>query len=47
MLGNCQHLHGENAEAIFLELFDYVADCIPGDGIWFHDSKSALQSLHN
>ncbi len=47
MLGNFQHLDGENAEAVLLKLFDNVADCVFGDGVRFHDGKSALQSLHS
>src|SRR5208283_168461 len=46
ILGNLQHLHGENAEAILLELFNDVADRVLGDRVRFHDSKSALQGFH-
>src|SRR5580704_5273775 len=47
ILGNFQHLHGENVEAILLELFNDVADRVLGDGVRFHDGKSALQSFHS
>jgi len=42
-----QHLHGENAEAILLELFDDVADRAFGNGVRFHEGKSALQRFHS
>jgi len=47
MLGYFQHLHGENAEAILLELFDDVADRAFGNGVRFHEGKSALQRFHS
>jgi hypothetical protein len=46
MLGDFQHLYGKDAEALFLKLFDNVANPILGDGVRFHDGKSALQSFH-
>jgi acyl-CoA thioesterase-2 len=46
VLGNFQHLHSKNTKAVFFELFDNVAHRVFGDGIRFHDSKSALQCLH-
>jgi hypothetical protein len=47
ILGDFEHLHGKNAEAIFLELFNDVADGVLGDGVGLYDGKSALQSLHS
>ena len=46
MLGDFQHLHGEDAEAVFLELLDDVADGVFADGVGFDDGESALQSFH-
>src|SRR5437660_9504084 len=46
MLRDFQHLQSENAEAIFLELFDDVANRVLAHGVGFDDGKSALQSLH-
>ncbi len=46
MLGNFQHLHGENAEVIFFELFDDVADRVLADRVWLDDGEGALQSFH-
>jgi hypothetical protein len=46
MLGDFQHLHGENAEAIFLELLNDVADGILADGVGLDDGECALQSFH-
>src|ERR1017187_7664263 len=42
MLGYFQHLHGENAEAVLLELFNDVADRVPGYGVRLYDGKSSL-----
>src|SRR3984957_20942287 len=47
MLGDFQHLHSKDAEAVLFELFDDVAHSIFGDCVRFHDSKSALQCFHN
>src|SRR5258708_654651 len=47
MLRDFQHLHGQNTEAILLELFNDVANRVLGDGVGFYDGKSALQGLHN
>ncbi len=46
MLGDFQHLHAENVEAILLELLDDVADCILADGVRLDDGQSALQCFH-
>src|SRR5579864_6403537 len=47
VLGNLQHLHGENAETVLLELFDDVADRVLADGVGFNDGKCALQCFHS
>src|ERR1700730_9933433 len=46
MLGDFQHLHGKNAKAIFLELFDDVSDRVLADGVRLDDGEGALQSFH-
>src|ERR1700730_10928499 len=46
MLGDFQHLHGKNAKAIFLELFDDVSDRVFADGVGLDDGEGALQSFH-
>ncbi len=46
MLGNLQHLHGENVEAIFLELFNDVADTVSLDRVRLDDGEGALQCFH-
>jgi hypothetical protein len=46
MLGNFQHLHGENAEVLLLELLDNVAHGVPFDRVGLHNRKSALQCFH-
>ena len=47
MLGDFEHLHGEDAKSILLELFNDIADRALGYGVWFYDGKSALQSFHS
>jgi hypothetical protein len=42
MLGNLEHLHGQNAKAILLELLNNVANGIPSNCVRFHDSQSTL-----
>src|SRR6266536_2526321 len=43
MLGNLQHLHAENVETIFLELFDDIADAFFLYRIRLDDGECALQ----
>ncbi len=47
VLGDLQHLHGKDVEAILFELLDDVADRILAHGVRFNDGESALQSFHN
>src|SRR5271156_1922246 len=47
ILGDFQHLHGENVESVLLELLDDVTDRVLGDGVRFHNGKSALQGFHS
>ena len=46
MLGDLEHLHGQNAKVVLFELFDNVADRISAHGVRLNDGKSALQSFH-
>jgi hypothetical protein len=46
MLRYFEHLHGEYPKTVFFELLNDIANRILGNGIWFDDGKSALQSLH-
>ena len=47
VLGDFQHLDRQNAEMVFFELFNDVADCVSAHGIWLNNRESALQSFHN
>jgi hypothetical protein len=46
MLGDFQHLHGQNAEAILLELLDDVSDRVLLHRVGLDDGQRALQCFH-
>ena len=46
VLGDFQHLHAEDAEAIFLELLNDVADRVFFNRVGLDDGKRAFQRLH-
>ena len=46
VLGDFQHLHGQNAEAIFLELFNDVSDRVLLHRVGLDDGQCALQCFH-
>jgi hypothetical protein len=46
MLGDFQHLHAQNVEAILFELFDDVSDCLLADSVRFNNGESALKCFH-
>jgi hypothetical protein len=46
VLRDLQHLHGKNAKAILLELFNDVAHGTAANRVGLDDSECPLQSLH-
>ena len=46
VLGDLQHLHGENAEVVFFELLDDVAHSVPANSVRLDDGEGTFQSLH-
>ena len=46
MLRDLEHLHGEDAEAVLLELLDDVADRVAANSIRFDDGQSTLKCFH-
>ncbi len=46
MLGNLEHFHAQDIEAVLLELLDNVADCFLADSVGFDNGQSALKCFH-